>query len=85
LVAARHRRVGIIGGGERADVTVRESFERARTFLGEVNQEVRRVTWPTPREIAGATAVVLAATALLALLLAIYDLLVSNVLNVILR
>ena len=66
-------------------MTVRESFERARTFLGEVNQEVRRVTWPTPREIAGATAVVLAATALLALLLAIYDLLVSNVLNVILR
>ena len=46
---------------------------------------MRRVTWPTWREIAGATAVVLAATAALALLLAVYDLLISNVLLVILR
>ncbi len=60
-------------------------FEQGRTFLGEVNQEVRRVTWPTMREIAGATAVVIVATAALAILLALYDLVISNVLKVILR
>ncbi|MEK7475544.1 MAG: preprotein translocase subunit SecE [Candidatus Coatesbacteria bacterium] len=64
---------------------VREWFERAKAFVAEVGQEVRRVTWPTSREIAGATAVVIAATAALALLLAFYDLLISNVLLVILR
>jgi preprotein translocase SecE subunit len=64
---------------------VREQFERVRTFAQEVGQETRRVTWPTSREIAGATAVVIATTAVLAILLAVYDLLVSNVLNVILH
>jgi preprotein translocase subunit SecE len=66
-------------------VGIREWLERAKAFVAEVSQEVRRVTWPTWREIAGATAVVLAATAALALLLAVYDLLISNVLLVILR
>ena len=46
-----------------------EQVEKVKIFVAEVGQEVRRVTWPTWREIAGATAVVLAATAALALLL----------------
>ena len=63
----------------------REWIDRSRNFLVEAGQEARRVTWPTPREIASATLVVIAATAALALLLALYDLVISNVLRVILQ
>jgi preprotein translocase subunit SecE len=62
-----------------------EQVERVKAFVAEVGQEVRRVTWPTGREIAGATAVVIAATAIVAVLLAIYDLVVSRVLGIILQ
>ena len=62
-----------------------EQVEKVKIFVAEVGQEVRRVTWPTGREIAGATAVVLAATAIVAILLAVYDLIVSRVLGIILQ
>jgi len=58
---------------------------KLRTFLVEVNQEGRRVVWPTSKEIAGATGVVLITTAIIAVILMFYDLLISSGLKVILR
>ncbi len=62
-----------------------QQLEQVKVFVAEVGQEVRRITWPTVREIAGATAVVIAATAIVAILLAVYDLVVSRVLGIILQ
>ncbi len=64
---------------------MRQHIEQARVFVQEVNQEMRRISWPLPREIAGATAVVIMATALISVLLALYDLLISTLLKFILR
>ncbi len=60
---------------------MREKFEQLRGFLQEVVQEVRRVTWPTPRELVGATTVVLIATGFTVVLLAFYDMVVRVVLG----
>ncbi len=54
-----------------------EAVLKARLFLTEVSQEARRVTWPSPREVAGATAVVLVTTVAVALVLLAYDIVIS--------
>ena len=64
---------------------VRKWIDQFRMFIQEVNQEVRRVTWPTSRELFGATLVVVFTTGVLAGLLALYDLVISRLLRVILR
>jgi preprotein translocase SecE subunit len=64
---------------------LREQIEKFRTFLSEVNQEMRRITWPTPREIAGATVVVMVAAALVAVLLSLYDMIIAKALGVVFR
>ncbi len=64
---------------------VRKWIDQFRMFIQEVNQEVRRVTWPTSRELLGATLVVVFTTGVLAGLLALYDLVISRLLRVILR
>lgn len=64
---------------------MREHFDRFKLFLQEVAQEVRKVTWPTPREIVGATSVVIMATIAMAILLAIYDWFISQGLKVVMQ
>ena len=56
---------------------MREKIEKLRTFLLEVNQEIRKVTWPGKRELAGATVIVLLATIMMALILGLFDLVTS--------
>lgn len=62
---------------------MRETIEKIRTFLLEVNQEIRKITWPSPRELAGATAIVLLATVLMALILGLFDLVIAQLLKVV--
>jgi len=62
-----------------------EKIAKLKSFLQEVYQETRRITWPTTREIAGATGVVIFTTIAMAGLLAVYDWLVSMTLKVVLR
>jgi len=64
---------------------VREQFEKLKLFLQEVSQEMRKITWPTPREIVGATSVVIVTTIAMAGLLAVYDWFVSQGIKVVLR
>ena len=64
---------------------MRDRIEKLRVFLRDVVHETRKVTWPTHREIAGATSVVIVSTVMLAGLLAVYDWLISLMLKVVLR
>lgn len=64
---------------------MREQLERFRAFLGEVVQEVRRITWPRPREVAGATLVVLIAGVIVAGLLFVYDGAIAFLLRAVMR
>ena len=57
--------------------TVREAaggrFERARLFLSEVRNELKRVTWPTRREVYATTIVVIIFSAVIGLYLFALD------------
>ncbi len=48
-------------------------FERLVRFLREVRLEASKVTWPTREELRASTVVVLIATALIALFIAVVD------------
>lgn len=60
-------------------------MDQLRAFVQDVNQEVRRVTWPTSKELLGATVVVVATTFVLAVVLSLYDLVISKALRAILQ
>ena len=42
----------------------RGRIERARLFLSEVRNELKRVTWPSPREVRATTVVVIVVTSI---------------------
>ena len=54
-------------------------------FLREVGNELRQVSWATPRELWESTKVVLVTTALLALVVGTFDFLVAQLIGWILR
>ena len=60
---------------------MRAQLEQGKQFLQEVSQELRRITWPTPRELVGATTVVIITTLINVLLLAFYDMIIRMVLG----
>src|SRR5579862_5202688 len=57
--------------------TVREAaggrFERARLFLSEVRNELKRVTWPSQKEVYATTVVVILTSAFFGLYLFVLD------------
>ena len=61
--------------------TVREAaggrFERARLFLSEVRNELKRVTWPSQKEVYATTVVVIATSVFFGLYLFGVDLMFS--------
>ena len=64
---------------------MKQKIDQIRNFVQEVSQEAKRISWPLPREIAGATGVVLFTTAILAVVLSLYDLVISAALRFVLR
>ena len=56
---------------------VKEGFDTARTFLQEAWAELRRVQWPTQKEVRAATAVVIILVSSVALFLFIVDAILS--------
>ena len=54
-------------------------------YLREVRGELRKVTWPTPEEYRRLTVIVLIVTILFAIFLFSFDLLFSNVVQLVLR
>lgn len=55
------------------------------SFLEETKTELKKVTWPTRTEVVGSTAVVLVATALLALLIGCFDYIFSIVIRILIH
>lgn len=48
-------------------------FSKLVTFLKEVNTEMKKVTWPSRKEISGSTVVVIVSVAIVALYLGVVD------------
>ena len=58
---------------------------KAIQFLSEVKNEVNKVTWPSKKEAIGGTAVVLVVVFLMALFLGLVDLLLSKIVEALLK
>jgi len=54
-------------------------------FINEVKLELKKVSWPTRRELINSTIVVIISVAILALFIAACDVVWSNVINFIIR
>ena len=69
--------------------TVREGiggrFEQARLFLSEVRNELKRVTWPTQKEVYATTVVVILTSVFFGIYLFLIDTLFFNIVQWILR
>ena len=65
--------------------TVREAaggrFERWRVFLSEVRNELKRVTWPSQREVYATTVVVILTSAFFGIYLFALDMLLNAAVN----
>jgi preprotein translocase subunit SecE len=60
-------------------------FERARLFLSEVRNELKRVTWPSQKEVYATTVVVILTSAFFGIYLFVLDLGITRALNWILQ
>ncbi len=56
-----------------------------RTFLGEVQVELKKCTWPTRPELLESTVVVIVAIAILGVVVAMSDVILNGVLRVVIR
>jgi preprotein translocase subunit SecE len=60
-------------------------IERARLFLSEVRNELKRVTWPSQKEVYATTVVVILTSAFFGIYLFVLDLGITRALNWILQ
>jgi preprotein translocase subunit SecE len=60
-------------------------FERARLFLSEVRNELKRVTWPTQKEVYATTVVVILTSVFFGIYLFLIDTIFFNAVQWILR
>ena len=70
---------------ERESAGIRSWWPNARTFLTEVRNEMRRVTWPSRREVYATTVVVIVTSAFFGLYLWAFDLAINWGVNWIFR
>ena len=61
------------------------SMGKAKAFLKDVRVELTKVTWPTWQELKGQTVVVIVAVMLIAAFIGAVDLVLSNLINVMVR
>jgi preprotein translocase subunit SecE len=59
-------------------------WEKARTFINDVRSEFARVSWPTREELINSTGVVLIFSAVFAVFIGVFDLLIAGVWRVLL-
>jgi preprotein translocase subunit SecE len=62
-----------------------EQVDKAKQFLSEARQELKKVTWPTRQQAVASTWVVLLVTFVLAIFLGLVDLALSKAINLIIR
>jgi len=58
---------------------------KAARFVGEVKQELKKVSWSTRQEIIASTVVVITTVALLAVFIGTCDLVFSRLINILIR
>jgi len=58
---------------------------KVTTFFKDVKIELGKVSWPTRRELIGSTTIVVVTVAILATLIGIWDFILSNIINFLLR
>jgi preprotein translocase subunit SecE len=77
------RPVSRSSGGDDSGVLGRPTawWDRARTFLTEVRNEMKRVTWPTRREVYATTIVVILVSIFFGLYLWVVDLTLSSAIH----
>jgi preprotein translocase subunit SecE len=66
------------GGGEGVLSRPAQWWDRARTFLAEVRNEMKRVTWPSRREVYATTVVVILVSVFFGVYLWVVDLTLSS-------
>ncbi len=71
------------GGADDSGVLGRPAawWDRSRTFLSEVRNEMKRVTWPTRREVYATTVVVILVSIFFGLYLWVVDLTLSSAIH----
>ena len=69
----------------RARENVAERWNRTRTFLAEVRNELKRVTWPTRNEVYATTVMVILTSVFFGVFLWVVDLLLNSVMNWVFR
>ncbi len=58
--------------------------EKILTFIDDVTKEMKKVTWPTKEELKDSTVVVLATTVVLSLFIALVDLAMTKIIDIVL-
>jgi len=58
-------------------------FERLKIYLGETRVEMKKVTWPTRRELKDATRVVVIATIVLTAFIGVIDQILTNIIKLV--
>jgi preprotein translocase subunit SecE len=69
----------------RARESVGSWWSNARTFMTEVRNEMKRVTWPTRREVYATTVVVILTSVFFGAYLAVVDYLISHTVTWVIR
>lgn len=62
-----------------------EKIEKAKQFVTEARQELKKVTWPTRQQAITSTWVVIAVTVILSVFLGLVDLVLSKLVSYILK
>jgi preprotein translocase SecE subunit len=60
-------------------------FQQLRDFFSEAKSEFKKISWPTPEEIRGSTAVVFTTIGFLMLLLFVYDYAVQKLMLLVIK
>jgi len=55
------------------------------SFIGQVKSEMKKVAWPSRQELISSTLVVITSTLMLAVFIGLCDLVISRVINVLIR
>jgi len=61
------------------------AIDKSRSFLSEVRAEMKKITWPSLSELRESTTVVIFSVLLITLFIAVVDIVINNILNVLIR
>ena len=60
-------------------------FQQLKEFFAEARSEFKKISWPTPEEIRGSTAVVFVTILSMMVMLFVYDLVIQKLLQLVIK